>query len=138
MITVIVSTIEGPISSVVSGWLGGSGMWWKWPRNLVLTPVGMLGSGVSLGAIGHANDGIFGHYPFFIVREWFAEQWLGDKTWACSMCGFESGFWAEEIGVMGHAAGPEFKAQMDLDTLVPYNNIFTKKFMVKIIAYFYY
>ena len=40
------------------------------------------------------------------------------------MCGFGSGFWAEEIGVMGHAAGPEFKAQMDLDTLVPYKNYF--------------
>ena len=138
MITAIVSAIKGPISLVVSGWLGGSGMWWKWPRNLVLTPVGMPDSGVSLGAIGHAKDGIFGHYPFFIVREWFAGQWLGDKTWACNMCGFKLGFWAEEIGVMGHATGPEFKAQMDLDTLVPYNNIFTKKFMVKIIAYFYY
>ena len=36
------------------------------------------------------------------------------------MCGFRLGFWVEEIRVMGHAGGPEFKAQMDLGTLVPY------------------
>ena len=42
--------------------------------NLVPTPVGMPNNGVSLGVIGHAKDGVFGHYPFFIVREWFAEQ----------------------------------------------------------------
>ena len=80
MIIVIVSTIEGPILSVVSGWLGGSGKLWKWPRNLVPTPVGMLGSGVSLGATGHAKDGVFGRYSFFIDLEWFAEQGSGDKT----------------------------------------------------------
>ena len=44
MITAIVSAIGGPISSVVSGWLGGSRMW---PWNLVPTQVGMLGSDVS-------------------------------------------------------------------------------------------
>ena len=38
------------------------------------------------------------------------------------MCGLGLGFWVEEIGVMGHAVGPEFKAQMGLGTLVPYRN----------------
>ena len=46
MITAIVSAIRGPISSVVSGWLGGSGMWRMWLWNLVPTQVGMLGSEV--------------------------------------------------------------------------------------------
>ena len=120
MITAIVSAIGGPISSVVSGWLGGSGMWWKWPQTLIPTPIGMPSSGVSLGTAGHAKYDVFGRYPFFIVQEWFAEQWPGDKTWACSLCGFKLGFWVKEIGVMGHAAGSEFKAHMDLGTLVPY------------------
>ena len=44
MITTIVSAIGGLISSVVSGWLGGSGMW-RW--NLVPTQVGMHGNDVS-------------------------------------------------------------------------------------------
>ena len=122
MITAIVSTIGDPILSVVSGWLGGSGMWWKWPQNLVPTPGGMPGSGVSLGTAEHAKDGVFGLYPFFTVQEWFVEQWPGDKTWACSMCGFRLGFWVEETGVMGHAVEPEFKAQMNLGTLVPYRS----------------
>ena len=47
MITAIVSAIGDPISSVVSGWLGGSGMWQMWPWNLVPTQVGMLDSDVS-------------------------------------------------------------------------------------------
>ena len=47
MIIAIVSAIGGPISSVVSGWLGGSGMWQMWPWNLVPTQVGMLDSDVS-------------------------------------------------------------------------------------------
>ena len=42
MIIAIVNAIVGPISSVVSGWLGGSGMWRMWPWNLVPTQVGML------------------------------------------------------------------------------------------------
>ena len=46
MITAIVSAIGGPISSAVSGWLGGSEMWRMWPWNLVPTQVGMLGSDV--------------------------------------------------------------------------------------------
>ena len=47
MITTTVSAIGGPISSVVSGWLGGGGMWQMWPWNLVPTQVGMLDSDVS-------------------------------------------------------------------------------------------
>ena len=47
MITAIVSAIEGPILSVVSGCLGESGMWRLWLQNLVLTQVNMLGSDVS-------------------------------------------------------------------------------------------
>ena len=46
MITAIVSAIEGPISAVVSGCLGESGMWRMWPWNLVPTQVNMLGSDV--------------------------------------------------------------------------------------------
>ena len=55
----------------------------------------MPGSGVSLGAAGHAKDGVFGRYYFFIVQEWFVEQGPGDKTWACNLCGFRLGFWVE-------------------------------------------
>ena len=121
MITSLVNAIGDPKSSMVSEWLGGSGVWWKWPRNLVPTPVGTLGSSVSLGTARHARDSASGRYPSFIVREWFAEQLPGDKTWACSMCVPGLGFWVEEIRIMGHAVGPEFKAQMDLGTLVPYN-----------------
>ena len=47
MITAIVSVIEGPISSVVSGCLGESGVWQMWPWNLVPTQANMLGSDVS-------------------------------------------------------------------------------------------
>ena len=46
MITAIVSAIGGPISSVVSGWLGGSGMWRMWPWNLVPTLASMPSNGV--------------------------------------------------------------------------------------------
>ena len=46
MIIVIVSAIGGLISSVVSGWLGGSGMWRMWPWNLVPTLASMPGNGV--------------------------------------------------------------------------------------------
>ena len=52
----------------------------------------MPGSGVSLGAAGHAKDGVFERYFFFIVREWFVEQGPNDKTWACSLCEFRLGF----------------------------------------------
>ena len=47
MITTIVSAIGGPISSVVSGWLGRGGMWRMWPWNLVPTQVIVLSSDVS-------------------------------------------------------------------------------------------
>ena len=77
----------------------------------------MLGRGVSQGATGYAKNGVFGRYSFFVVREWVAEQGLGDKTWACSLCGFRLGFWVERD--WGH--GSEFKAQMDLGTMVLYN-----------------
>ena len=73
MITVIVSAIGGQISLVVFGWLGGSGMLWKWLRNLVPTSVGMLDISVSLGTVGYAKDGVYGRYLSIIVREWFAE-----------------------------------------------------------------
>ena len=33
MITSMVSAMGGPISLIVSGWLGGSGMWLEWPWN---------------------------------------------------------------------------------------------------------
>ena len=69
MITAIVIAVRGPISLVVSGWLGGNGMWWKWPWNLVPTLAGMPDNGVSLGIVEHAKDGVFGRYYFFIVRE---------------------------------------------------------------------
>ena len=47
MITAIVNVIEGPISSVVSGGVGESGVWQMWPWNLVPTQANMLGSDVS-------------------------------------------------------------------------------------------
>ena len=47
MITAIVSVIEGPILSVVSGCLGKSGMQRLWLWNLVPTQVNMLGSDIS-------------------------------------------------------------------------------------------
>ena len=47
MITAIVSVIEGPISSVISGCLGESGVWQMWPWNLVPIQVNMLSSDVS-------------------------------------------------------------------------------------------
>ena len=47
MITAIVSAIEGPISSVINGYLGESEVWQMWPWNLVPPQVNMLGSDVS-------------------------------------------------------------------------------------------
>ena len=47
MITAIVSAIESPILSIVSGCLGESGMQQLWLWNLVPTQVNMLGSDVS-------------------------------------------------------------------------------------------
>ena len=107
MIIVIVSAIESPISSVVSEWLGGSRIWWKWPWNLVPTLVGMPDSSVSLSAVRHAKDGVFGHYPFFIVREWFAKQWqnLGLQFGARpSSARGRARFWGGDGGVYGKKA----------------------------------
>ena len=56
MITTIVSAIKGPILSVVSGWLGESGKWWKWLRNLVPTSVGMPDVDTPSGAVGDMGD----------------------------------------------------------------------------------
>ena len=47
MITAIVSAIEGPILSVVSGCLDESGMQQLWLWNLIPTQVNMLNSDVS-------------------------------------------------------------------------------------------
>ena len=47
MITVIVSAIEGPILSIVSGCLGESGMQRLWLWNLVPTQANMPNSDVS-------------------------------------------------------------------------------------------
>ena len=47
MITVIVSAIEGPILSVVSGYLGVSGMHRLWLWNLVPTQANMPSTDVS-------------------------------------------------------------------------------------------
>ena len=47
MITAIVSAIEGPILSVVSGCLSDSGMQRLWLWNLVPTQVNMPGSDIS-------------------------------------------------------------------------------------------
>ena len=40
--------------------------------------------------------------------------------------GLDWGFRYKEIGAMGHAAESEFKAQMDLGTLVPYKSYSVK------------
>ena len=52
----------------------------------------MPGIDVSPGAAKHVNDDVSERYPSFIVWEWFAEQRLGDKTWAYNMCGLGLGF----------------------------------------------
>ena len=65
MITTIVSAIGGPISSVVSGWLGGGGMWRMWLWNLVPTQVRMLGSDVYwelLSMLWHVRILVFLYY----------------------------------------------------------------------------
>ena len=57
MITAIVSAIEGPILSVISGCLGESGMQHLWPWNLVPTQVNMLGSDVPRASYGTPGQG---------------------------------------------------------------------------------
>ena len=71
MITAIVSAIGGPISSVVSGWLGGSGMWRMWPWNLVPTQVEMLGSDVPWALPGmqwYVRTSVFLYYSGMVCR----------------------------------------------------------------------
>ena len=87
MIAFKVSVIGGPILLIVSGCLGGSGVWWEW------YPVDMLGSNIP-----KALSGIQGTvYPnaFLIVREWFVEQGPGGETRCMQMkIVHSSGFWA--------------------------------------------
>ena len=77
MITAIVSTIEGPILSVVSGCLGESGMQRLWLWNLVPTQVNMLGSDVSWIA---EHPMVRPDKVSLIVREIYAEHRLGVKA----------------------------------------------------------
>ena len=82
---------------------------WEWNVVKVASELGSHSSRHAwqrcfLGVVGHAKDGVFGRYSYFIVREWFAEQGPGDKTWACSLCGFKLGFWVERD--WGH--GPRY------------------------------
>ena len=74
MITVIVSAIEGPILSVVSGCLGESGMQQLWLWNLVPTQVNMLGSDVSWTA---EHPMVRPDKTSLFVREIYAEHQLG-------------------------------------------------------------
>ena len=57
MITAIVSAIEGPILSVISGCLGESGMQRLWPWNLIPTQVNMLGNDVPRASYGTPGQG---------------------------------------------------------------------------------
>ena len=90
MITVIVSAIRGPISSVINGWLGGK---------------------VALQLGSHSNRHAWQRcFPgrcrackgwcvwtlfFFYCSGMVCEQGPSDKTWACSLCGFRLGLWVE-------------------------------------------
>ena len=74
MITAIVSAIEGPILSVVSGCLGESGMQRLWFWNLVPTQVNMLGSDVPRTA---EHPMVRPDKVSLIVWEIYAEQRLG-------------------------------------------------------------
>ena len=57
MITTIVSAIEGPILSVISGCLGESGMQRLWPWNLIPTQVNMLGNDVPRASYDTSGQG---------------------------------------------------------------------------------
>ena len=76
MITAIVSAIEGPILSVVSGCLGESGMQRLWLWNLVPTQVNMLDSDVSRTA---EHPVVRPDKVSLIVREIYAEHRLGPR-----------------------------------------------------------
>ena len=77
MITAIVSAIEGPILSVISGCLGESGMQRLWLWNLVPTQVNMLGSDVSRTAE-HLMVRL--NKVSLIVQEIYAEHSLGAEA----------------------------------------------------------
>ena len=74
MITAIVSAIEGPILSVVSGCLGESGMQRLWLWNLVSTQVNMLGSDIPRTT---EHPMVRPDKVSLIVREIYAEHRLG-------------------------------------------------------------
>ena len=74
MIIAIVSAIESPILSAVSGCLGESGRLWLW--NLVLTQVNMLGSDVPRNA---EHPMVRSDKVSLIVREIYAEHRLGPR-----------------------------------------------------------
>ena len=76
MITTIVSAIEGPILSVVSGCLGESGMQRLWLWNLVPTQVNMLGSDVPRTA---EHPMVRLDKILLIVWEIYAEHRLGPR-----------------------------------------------------------
>ena len=76
MITAIVSAIEGPILSAVSGCLGESGMQRLWLWNLVPTQVNMLGSDVPRNA---EHPMVRSDKVSLIVREIYAEHRLGPR-----------------------------------------------------------
>ena len=76
MITAIVSAIEGPTLSVVSGCLGESGMQRLWLWNLVPTQVNMLDSDVPRTA---EHPMVRPDKVSLIVREIYAEHRLGPR-----------------------------------------------------------
>ena len=121
MITAIVSAIGGPISSVVSGWLDGTGVWRMWPQNLVLTQVGMPGNGVPW-----ALPGMLWMVCSEVILSLLFANGLPSKGQVTKLgpaicVGSGWGFGQKEIGDVGHTVGSEFKAQMDLGTTVPYS-----------------
>ena len=77
MITVIVSAIEGPILSVVSGCLGESRMQRLWLWNLVPTQVSMLSSDVPWTA---EHPMVRPDKVSLIVQEIYAEHRLGAEA----------------------------------------------------------
>ena len=73
---------------------------WEWNAVKVALELGSNSSRHArqqcfLGTAAHTTDGVSGRYSFFSVREWFTEQELGGKTWACNWCGFRLEFWVE-------------------------------------------
>ena len=77
MITTIISAIEGPILSIVSGYLGESGMQRLWLWNLVPTQVSILGSDVPWTA---EHPMVRPDKVLLIVREIYVEHRLGTKA----------------------------------------------------------